>query len=72
MKQAALPSPGVAAGFAGPAAGDHAAPEADADGTRVATPDTVVETTAGKLRGFTRNGVLSRYSACGPSENLTP
>ena len=26
-------------------------------GTRVATPDDIVETTAGRVRGFTRNGV---------------
>ena len=34
-----------------------AAPEERADGIRVWTDDTVVETTAGRVRGFTRNGV---------------
>lgn len=58
MKQAAAVAGGVAVGFAGSAAGDHAALEAAADDTRVATPaKAVVETTAGKVRGFTRNGV---------------
>jgi para-nitrobenzyl esterase len=58
MKQAAAVAGGVAAGFAGSAAGDHATIEAAADDTRVATPDkTVVDTSAGKVRGFTRNGV---------------
>jgi para-nitrobenzyl esterase len=58
MKQAAAVAGGVAAGFAGSAARDHAAVEAAADDTRVATPDkTVVDTSAGKVRGFTRNGV---------------
>jgi para-nitrobenzyl esterase len=58
MKQAAAVAGGVAAGFADAAARGHAAPEAAADDTRVATPDrSVVETTAGRVRGFTRNGV---------------
>jgi para-nitrobenzyl esterase len=58
MKQAAAIAGGVAVGLAGPVAGDHAALDAAADDTHVATPDgAVVETTAGKVRGFTRNGV---------------
>jgi para-nitrobenzyl esterase len=58
MKQAAAIASGVAAGFAGPAARDEGVVEAAADETRVSTPDkAVVETTAGRVRGFTRNGV---------------
>src|SRR4029078_8058558 len=61
MKQAASLIGGAAAGAAGvaavaePAAMDAPAPEIP---TRVTTSDAgVVETTAGKVRGFTRNGV---------------
>src|SRR5688572_14973577 len=42
-----------------PAAADARAAAGQSPGTpvRVATPDTVVETTSGKVRGFRRNGV---------------
>jgi para-nitrobenzyl esterase len=57
MKQAAAIAGGVAAGVSGPIATPIPA-EARADDTRVTTSDkTVVETTAGRVRGFTRNGV---------------
>ena len=56
MKQAITGS--VAAGLTGFVPREATTLEAAADDTRVATPDKgVVETTAGKVRGFTRNGV---------------
>lgn len=60
MKKAALLVGGAAAGAGGAAAGGVGAATASAAGspTTVSTPETgVVETTAGKVRGFVRNGV---------------
>jgi para-nitrobenzyl esterase len=60
MKQAATLVGGAAVGggAAGVAAREQA-PPAGASGVTVATPDSaVVETTAGRVRGFTRNGVF--------------
>jgi para-nitrobenzyl esterase len=56
LKQAAALAGGTAAGLAGPAAASTAVAAAP-DDVRISTDASIVETTAGRVRGFARNGV---------------
>jgi len=60
LKRATAVAGGTALGVTLPASSEAAASPAQttpAPGTRIATPNDIVETTAGRVRGFTRNGV---------------
>jgi para-nitrobenzyl esterase len=60
LKRATAVAGGTALGVTLPSASEAAASSAQtapAPGTRIATPNDIVETTAGRVRGFTRNGV---------------